>query len=222
MKKNKLILLTILMVLVLYCGAVIFVTKPNSFAYESIFGNSSAPATPKTAQSSASAESVDTQALVAQAEAAAKEAASKSAEDARKAIEAAIPALVDEAVKKALSEYDISKQVADKVSQGIADSQEDMAEAIYGKYRDGLVEEVSRAVLERIEYENSLKVAAEAAKKVEEAAEAASEPKQEQPVAEPEVEENEPPKVITAEEYEAQRQEIRESEISSLLEKLGE
>ncbi|MCF0261723.1 MAG: hypothetical protein HUK23_02290, partial [Sphaerochaetaceae bacterium] len=37
MKTTKLVLLTVLLMLVLYCGAVIFVTKPDSFAYEAFF-----------------------------------------------------------------------------------------------------------------------------------------------------------------------------------------
>ena len=39
MNKSKIVLLTILIVLVLYCGAVIFVTKPNTNAYEGLFGS---------------------------------------------------------------------------------------------------------------------------------------------------------------------------------------
>ena len=46
MKKNKLVLLTVLIVLVLYVGAVIFVTKPNTNAYSAIFGSSEKAAAP--------------------------------------------------------------------------------------------------------------------------------------------------------------------------------
>lgn len=40
MKKNKIILLTVLIMLVLYCGAVVFVTKPDTFAFSGILGDS--------------------------------------------------------------------------------------------------------------------------------------------------------------------------------------
>ncbi len=39
MKKNNIILLTILIMLVIYCGAVIFVTKPEGFDISSLFTN---------------------------------------------------------------------------------------------------------------------------------------------------------------------------------------
>ena len=39
MKKNKIILLTVLIMLVLYCGAVVFVTKPDTFAFSGILGD---------------------------------------------------------------------------------------------------------------------------------------------------------------------------------------
>ncbi len=45
MKKNKIILLTVLIMLVLYCGAVIFVTKPEGFNISSFFTANSVPKT---------------------------------------------------------------------------------------------------------------------------------------------------------------------------------
>lgn len=39
MKKNKIILLTVLIMLALYCGAVVFVTKPDTFAFSGILGD---------------------------------------------------------------------------------------------------------------------------------------------------------------------------------------
>lgn len=38
-KKNKIILLTVLIMLALYCGAVVFVTKPDTFAFSGILGD---------------------------------------------------------------------------------------------------------------------------------------------------------------------------------------
>ncbi len=38
-KKNKIVLLTVLIMLVIYCGVVIFITKPETFAYSGILGD---------------------------------------------------------------------------------------------------------------------------------------------------------------------------------------
>ena len=94
--KSKIVLLTVLIILVLYCGAVIFVTKPNTNAYEGLFGSTdkaeetSAPAT--------EAAIVDTDAILAQAEKIATEKADaaekSSAEYADAAIADAISKLV--------------------------------------------------------------------------------------------------------------------------------
>lgn len=202
MKKNKLILLTIMMVLVLYCGAVIFVTKPNSFAYSAIFGDSGKTIPAKTSTESSVSEAVDVDAILKQAEAVAKDAAKESAESVRKTIEQSLPALVDEAVKKAMAEYDISDQVAKKVSEDVLSQKDEFAAQIYNGYKDNLVDAVTKEVMARLDAEKEREAAR--------AAEAASEPEEKEPEA------------MTAEEYEAQRQAIRESEINSLLEKLGE
>ena len=207
MKKTKLILLTIMMVLVLYCGAVIFVTKPNSFAYSAVFGdNATVPS--KTTQQTAVTESIDTEALLAElsdtaaneAKTVANDVASKSAETIRKAIEDSLPAMIDEAVKNAMADLDINEQVKKAVSSEFAGQQSDLASMIYEKYSALLVDRVTEQILSAL---------------------TAPEPVVEQP-SEPEVVEEETHKAITPEEYEAQRQEIRNSEINDLLEKLGE
>ena len=207
MKKNKLILLTIMMVLVLYCGAVIFVTKPNSFAYSAIFGDSGKTIPAKTSVESSVSEAVDVDAILKQAEAVARDAAKESAESVRKAIEQSLPSLVDEAVKKAMAEYDISDQVAKKVYEDVISQKDEFAALIYNGYKDNLVDAVTKEVMAKLEAEKESEVAP-----VSETAETVSfEP-----------EEKKEPEAMTAEEYEAQRQAIRESEINSLLEKLGE
>ena len=197
------------MVLVLYCGAVIFVTKPNSFAYDAIFGdnNISAPAKTPQTQQVAVPEAVDTEALLAQAEAAAREVASQSSESIRKAIEDSIPALVDQAVKNAMAEYDISEQVASKVTQDVLSQKDDFAAMIYDSYKESLVDEVAKEVIARID---------SAIQSIE------PETKAEEQVEEPQPTVEETPSALSVEEYEAQRQEIRDIEINSLLEKLGE
>ncbi len=195
------------MVLVLYCGAVIFVTKPNSFAYDAIFANNEASVPARTVQQPVAAEPVDTEAIVAQAEAAAREVASQSSESIRKAIEDSIPALVDQAVKNAMAEYDISEQVASKVTQDVLSQKDDFAAMIYDSYKESLVDEVAKEVIARID---------SAIQSIE------PETKAEEQVAEPQAPVEETPSALSVEEYEAQRQEIRDIEINSLLEKLGE
>ena len=209
MKKNKLILLTIMMVLVLYCGAVIFVTKPNSFAYNAIFGDDSGRVLTRSTQQSVAAETVDTDKILSQAEAVAKDVASQTGESIKKTIEDELPALVDEAVKKAIAEYGISEQIAKTVSDEVLKQQGAIESHIYDAYKDSIVDAVTQEVMERFEVvvqttedEPTVSVVAE-------------------PVAEEPVSQEAAPSALTVEEYQAQRQEIRKTEINDLLEKLG-
>ena len=215
MKKNKLILLTILMVLVLYCGAVIFVTKPNSFAYDAIFGdNAIIPARSTQQTQTADSASVDTEAIIAelredltkQAETFAKEVAAQSSESVRKAIEESLPSMVDEAVKKAISDLNLSGQIEKQVTKEVLSQQEELAAIIYANYSKALAEAVTNRIMATVTSVEPVQIQIE------------------EPVAVEVVEEEVPATatVISVEEYEAQRQEIREAEINSLLEKLGE
>ena len=215
MKKNKLILLTILMVLVLYCGAVIFVTKPNSFAYDAIFGdNAIIPARSTQQTQTADSASVDTEAIIAelredltkQVETVAKEVAAQSSESVRKAIEESLPSMVDEAVKKAISDLNLSGQIEKQVTKEVLSQQEELAAIIYANYSKALAEAVTNRIMATVTSVEPVQIQIE------------------EPVAVEVVEEEVPAMaaVISVEEYEAQRQEIREAVISSLLEKLGE
>ena len=166
MKKSKLILLTILMILVLYCGAVIFVTKPDSFAYSAIFGdNNPRPTVEKT--QSASVESIDTSAVVAEAKDAAVKAAESAVKDMasqtelsiRRAIEQTLPSMIDSAVKKAVAEQNLSDEIAKKVSAEIESRQAEIASSLYKTYKDSLVDELSTEVIDRtkeVEQEESI------------------------------------------------------------------
>ena len=195
MKKSKLILLTILMILVLYCGAVIFVTKPDSFAYGAIFGKDNQRTSVGSTQSS-SVEAVDTSAIIAEA----KEAAAKQAESTmkelsvqtelsiRKAIEQTLPALIDSAVRKAVADQNLSDQISRQVSAEIESRKAEIASSLYKTYKDSLVDELSTEVIDR-------------AKEVEQ-------------------EESDKPVAVTTIDYEAQRTAIRNTMIGSLLSKL--
>ena len=208
MKKSKLILLTVLMVLVLYCGAVIFVTKPDSFAYGAIFGDNSPRAAVEKAQSSAaSAETVDTSAIVAEAKDAAVKAAESTVKDlasqmeqsVRRAIEQTLPAMIDSAVRKAVAEQNLSDKIAKQVSEEIESRQAEIASSIYKTYKDSLVDELSTEVIDRTkEAEPEVEIV-----KIEKA------------------EETEKPVVtLSIDGYDTQRAAIRNAMISSLLNKL--
>ena len=95
MNKSKIVLLTILIVLVLYCGAVIFVTKPNTNAYEGLFGSkdNSAPAATAPAETT----QADIQAEI--------QAAIKAEHDAVIAQTEKIAAEKSEAAQKSASDY---------------------------------------------------------------------------------------------------------------------
>ena len=99
--KSKIILLTILIVLVLYCGAVIFITKPNANAYEGLIG--STDNVPAASASSAEKTQADAQAehdaILAQAE----EIAAEKADEARKSASE----YADSAIADAIARLDI-------------------------------------------------------------------------------------------------------------------
>ena len=111
MNKSKIVLLTILIVLVLYCGAVIFVTKPNTNAYEGLFGSTNtAPATETPAVEKTQADTkAEHDAILAQAEKVASEkadAAQKSASD-----------YADAAIAEAIAKLEIPQAVETTVEK---------------------------------------------------------------------------------------------------------
>ena len=97
MNKSKIVLLTILIVLVLYCGAVIFVTKSNTNAYEGLFGSTNtAPAETPAAEKTQADLQAEHDAILAEA---GKDAADK-ADAARKAASDYADAAIAEAIAK--------------------------------------------------------------------------------------------------------------------------
>lgn len=219
MKKTKLVLLTILIILVLYCGAVIFVTKPDSFAYTALFsGVVTVPSSEQKVADEPDAESqvvypqvaypqVDMDAISAEIEAVstqkANDAISAAADNTDAAVRAAVDAYTEEI--KALIKSAVEEALAD-VEVPAAELSDAAAIELYMKYRDAIVEDLASAIRP-------------------EAAEPAAEiPAAEVPAVEaPAVEAaEEAPEVITMsqEEYEAVRQEIRDAEIGSLLDLL--
>ena len=90
MKKNKLVLLTILIILVLYCGVVIFVTKPNTFAFDAILKGTGTTAQSAAPQKTDAQLKAEHDSLVAEMEAIAAKHADSAVEKAGKNADAAI------------------------------------------------------------------------------------------------------------------------------------
>ena len=109
----------------------------------------------------------------------------------KKAIEETLPSLVDEAVKKAVADLKVSEQIASRVSAEIDSRQAEFASLLYRTYKESLVEELTKEIIERTKQAEQ-----------EEIAKSVSESEKQ-----------------TAE-YEAQRTAVREAMISSLLSKL--
>ena len=150
MKKNNLVLLTVLIMLVLYCGVVIFVTKPSDFAYEALFGN--VDSSVKVPESEAPA--VDRAELTAEMEAialkyaatAVDQAVARTSEQIDKAVGQAVGQAVDQAVEQAgkntdaairdaigkinvdssTGTVDVSSIVEASVRQAVAEAREDI------------------------------------------------------------------------------------------------
>ena len=163
MNKSKIVLLTILIVLVLYCGAVIFVTKPKTNAYEGLFGsNNNAPAATAPADDKTQSEiQAEHDAILAKAEKVAAEkadAAQKSASDyADAAIAEAIakleiPQAVETTVEKIVEgdtiiqreEFDLEAHLPEIVDAVKAELLEDK-DAILGMIVDELIARLDSA-----------------------------------------------------------------------------
>lgn len=159
MKKNKLVLLTVLIVMVLYCGAVIFVTKPNTNAYAAIFGSVDNKVTVPAAAETAP---VDTDAILAEAEKYTDDAVA----DALAVNEDAVKAIVDKAVADAFANlefdgdtiiqtqpFDINEhldEIVNAVVPELLKYEDELAALMYDKYKDQLVDMVVDELIERL------------------------------------------------------------------------
>ena len=167
MNKSKIVLLTILIVLVLYCGGVIFLTKPNSNALEGLFSS-----TDKAAAAPASeVASVDSDAILAQAE----KIAAEKADAARKSSEEYADAAIADAIAKIVipeagetvvqqgdtiiqkEEFDLDAHMQEIVDAVLAKlpvpDNDELAADLYEKYKDQLVDSVVDEIIAR--YGNS-------------------------------------------------------------------
>ena len=228
MKKNKLVLLTVLIILVLYCGVVIFVTKPNAFAFDSIIkksADSAATAATAAAAKTPAEEKAEHDALVAEMETIAAKHADSAVEKAGKNADAAIKealgklevkdgevdvaSLVKMAVEDAVAEAkaEIIKEASSIATSNILSHEDEVIDAVTDKIlanEDEFVQTVLNRVLEN-EDEFAKRVTDSVLAKLEQALNEALE---------------ELAAYTPQNDYEAQRKQIRESEIQKLLEQL--
>ena len=164
MNKSKIVLLTILIVLVLYCGGVIFITKPGSNAYQGLFGsagNASAQAAP-----ASQGEAVDTDAILAQAE----KIATDKADAARKSSEDYTDAAIADAISKL-----VIPEATETVVQGDTIIQKEefdleanlptIVDAVSDELlseKDAIIDMVIDALIERLDEAEAADAAAEA------------------------------------------------------------
>ena len=228
MKKSKLVLLTVLIILVLYCGVVIFVTKPNAFAFDSIIkksADSAATAATAAAAMTPAQEKAEHDALVAEMETIAAKHADSAVEKAGKNTDAAIKdalgrlevkdgevdvaSLVKMAVEDAVAEAkaEIIKEASDIATSNILSHEDEVIDAVTDKIlanEDEFVQTVLNRVLAN-EDEFAQRVTDSVLAKLEQALNEALE---------------ELAAYTPQNDYEAERKQIRESEIQKLLEQL--
>ena len=154
MKKNKLVLLTVLIVLVLYVGAVIFVTKPNTNAYSAIFGSAD-----KTAAPAPESVQADHDAILAEAEKIATEKADAAESASAEYTDAAVAdfqAILDKAVADAFANlefegdtivqtipFDVNEhrdEIVEAIIPELLKYDDELAALMYDKYKDQIVE----------------------------------------------------------------------------------
>ena len=229
MKKSKLVLLTVLIILVLYCGVVIFVTKPNAFAFDSLIkksADSAATAATAAAAKTPAEEKAEHDALVAEMETIAAKHADSAVEKAGKNADAAIKdaigrlevnddgevdvaALVKVAVENAVADVkaEIIKEASDIATSNILSHEDEVIDAVTDNIlanEDEFVQTVLNRVLAN-EDEFAQRVTDSVLAKLEKALNEAL---------------DELSAYTPQNDYEAERKQIRESEIQKLLEQL--
>ena len=226
MNKSKIVLLTILIVLVLYCGAVIFVTKPSTNAYESLFGskdNSAPAASAPSAEAVQADNKAEHDAILAQAE----KVAAEKAEEAKKSASDYADAAIAEAIAK-LEIPEAKTETVETFIQGdtIIQREEfdlqahmpEIVDAVYAqllKDKDQILDMVIDALIERLGTEEEAETKTET--KVESKADAETEAKAEA-ATEPEAEATAP--AAEDVDYETVRRQMREDEIRKMLDQL--
>lgn len=175
MKKTKLVLLTVLIILVLYCGVIIFVTKPSTFAYDALFKGVESTVTVPSSEKAAQTAAAEKEALMAEMKTIAAEYADQAVTQAARNAEAAIVEAVGD-IKTDAGAVDVSAVVSIAVRNAMAAAKDDIVNAAAAKAvaeiradeaalsreisekvvanilsrEDELVDRVTEAVIERI------------------------------------------------------------------------
>ena len=170
MKKNNLILLTVLIMLVIYCGVVIFVTKPSDFAYEALFNDKDQAATAPAPEAPA----VDRAELTAEMESIASRYADKAVDQAGRNADAAIrEAIGNIDIDTGSGTVDVSAIVKSAVKDAVAEARDGiireasaLAAASILADKDDFVKEVSDKVTADVTENVTGKITADVTKKV--------------------------------------------------------
>ncbi len=225
MKKNKLVLLTILIILVLYCGVVIFVTKPNTFAFDAILKGTGTTAQSAAPQKTDAQLKAEHDSLVAEMEAIAAKHADSAVEKAGKNADAAIKdalgklevnsgevdvaALIKVTVADAVesAKAEILREATEEATKNVLSHEGEFVDAVTDKIlanEDEFVQTVLNRVLEN-EDEFAKRVTDSVLARLEQALNEALE---------------ELAAYTPQTDYEAERKQIRESEIQKILDQL--
>lgn len=148
MKKTKLVLLTVVLMMVLYCGAVIFVTKPETFAFSAIFGSVDNVVTVPTSEQREAQAKAERDAISAEIE-------TVSTQKADEAVQQAVSVAgqkADDAIKAAMQTYDsgLQQMVSDAVAAAYA-SAADISEEVESAI-PSIVEQVTKNIEAGIDY----------------------------------------------------------------------
>lgn len=152
MKKTKLVLLTVLIILVLYCGVIIFVTKPSTFAYDALFKGVESTVTVPSSEKAAQTAAAEKEALMAEVKAIAAEYADKAVAQAARNAEAAIVEAVGD-IKTDAGAVDVSAVVSIAVRNAMTAAKDDIVNAAAAKaVADIRVDEaaLSREISEKV------------------------------------------------------------------------
>lgn len=139
MKKNKIILLTVLIMLVIYCGAVVFVTKPEGFDVSSLFTYSATMTEEDKAEIKDEVESEVKATLKAELK-----------EELLSEIKAEVEAAVEKTVADSYATLEAKLNEAIKAGEATEVDTQALAAQFYETYKADLVAEIVEAVLAQL------------------------------------------------------------------------
>ena len=216
MKKTKLVLLTVLIILVLYCGMIIFVTKPSTFAYDALFKGVDSTVTVPASDKAANEAAADRTDLLSEMEVIAAEYADKAVAQAAKSVDAAIAEAIGN-INMDAGSVDVNALVSVAVRNALESARQEIIEAAAAKAvaqiradEDAFAQRISEKVMADIlshEEEAIDLVADEVISRISSSLQSAME---------------ETLASMSDEDYEKIRQQVREEEIRKLMDQLND